>query len=146
MNRTKPGKRSRPQATPSRTFTLEHANRTLPLVRRIVSDAMALQSHIGQLERAAQEAAEQEAQDKLTAMRGEYTAAVDRLRELAEELAGIGCELKDAQRGLVDFPAQHDGRLVYLCWMNGEPQVTHWHELDSGFAGRCEIEADFKAE
>ena len=29
-----------------------------------------------------------------------------------------------------------DSRIVFLCWKHGEPEVLHWHELDSGFAGR----------
>jgi hypothetical protein len=36
----------------------------------------------------------------------------------------------------VDFPALLDGREVYLCWVVGEPEVAHWHELEAGFAGR----------
>ncbi|HUX86133.1 MAG TPA: DUF2203 family protein [Chloroflexota bacterium] len=38
--------------------------------------------------------------------------------------------------GLVDFPAERDGRVVYLCWRRGEDQIHYWHELDAGFAGR----------
>jgi hypothetical protein len=29
-----------------------------------------------------------------------------------------------------------DGRVVYLCWKLGEPEVQYWHDLDAGFAGR----------
>jgi hypothetical protein len=34
-----------------------------------------------------------------------------------------------------------DGRIVFLCWKLGEPEVTHWHELDAGFAGRQSLVA-----
>ena len=40
------------------------------------------------------------------------------------------------QLGLVDFPAERDGELVYLCWQFGEPEVAFWHGIDDGFAGR----------
>ncbi|MEX0979285.1 MAG: DUF2203 family protein, partial [Pirellulales bacterium] len=43
--------------------------------------------------------------------------------------------------GLVDFPCRMDGRIVFLCWKLGEPEVTHWHELDSGYAGRQSLVA-----
>jgi hypothetical protein len=43
--------------------------------------------------------------------------------------------------GLVDFPSLMDGRIVYLCWRLGEPEVLHWHELKSGFAGRQSLTA-----
>ncbi len=44
--------------------------------------------------------------------------------------------IKDIDRGLVDFPALRDGREVFLCWERDEDDIEHWHELDSGFAGR----------
>jgi hypothetical protein len=45
-------------------------------------------------------------------------------------------QVKDLDRGLVDFPALMKGREVFLCWELGEDDVEHWHELDGGFAGR----------
>jgi hypothetical protein len=44
--------------------------------------------------------------------------------------------LRDLDRGLVDFPAIRDGQEVYLCWIDGEPDIEFWHELDAGFRGR----------
>ena len=52
------------------------------------------------------------------------------------ELQAAGIVLRDLDRGLVDFPALRDGREIYLCWELGEDEVTHWHELAGGFAGR----------
>jgi hypothetical protein len=47
-----------------------------------------------------------------------------------------GIVLRDLDRGLVDFPAIRDGREVYLCWIDGEPDIAFWHDLDAGYAGR----------
>jgi hypothetical protein len=44
--------------------------------------------------------------------------------------------LRDLDRGLVDFPAIRDGREVYLCWVDGEPDIGFWHDLDAGYPGR----------
>jgi hypothetical protein len=44
--------------------------------------------------------------------------------------------LRDLDRGLIDFPAIRDGREVYLCWIDGEPDIGFWHELDAGYRGR----------
>ena len=44
--------------------------------------------------------------------------------------------VRDLDRGLVDFPALREGREVYLCWVDGEPDIEFWHDLDAGFAGR----------
>ena len=53
-----------------------------------------------------------------------------------EQLERLDIVVRDLERGLVDFPAVIDGREVYLCWLLDEPQVTHWHGVESGFAGR----------
>jgi hypothetical protein len=53
-----------------------------------------------------------------------------------EQLERLDNVVRDLERGLVDFPAVIDGREVYLCWLVDEPQVTHWHGVESGFAGR----------
>ena len=43
------------------------------------------------------------------------------------------------EHGLVDFPSTFEGRVVYLCWQNGEPELGFWHESDAGFQGRQPI-------
>jgi hypothetical protein len=58
------------------------------------------------------------------------------LRHEVEAMSSQGIVLRDADTGLIDFPARRDGRLVYLCWRPDEDSVTHWHEVDSGFGGR----------
>jgi hypothetical protein len=57
---------------------------------------------------------------------------------LVGELEAVGVQVKDLDRGLVDFPARHPqtGDLVLLCWHLGEERVAHWHGLEDGFAGR----------
>ena len=47
--------------------------------------------------------------------------------------------LRDLDRGLVDFPALREDREIYLCWVDGEPEIGFWHELDAGSAGRQEL-------
>ncbi len=44
--------------------------------------------------------------------------------------------LRDLSQGLVDFPALRDGEEIYLCWLEHEPEIGYWHDLESGFAGR----------
>jgi hypothetical protein len=53
-----------------------------------------------------------------------------------DEIHRRGCLLKDLDRGLLDFYALSGDRLVFLCWKKDEPEVAHWHTLESGFAGR----------
>lgn len=69
-------------------------------------------------------------------------AHAQRARIAADITAGVdaiharGCLLKDIDRGLLDFYALSGERLVFLCWKRDEPEVTHWHTLEAGFAGR----------
>lgn len=51
-------------------------------------------------------------------------------------LADRGILLRDPETGLVDFPAERDGRRVFLCWRLGEDEVAWYHEEDSGFSAR----------
>jgi hypothetical protein len=50
-----------------------------------------------------------------------------------------GILLRDLDSGLIDFPSLRDGREVYLCWIDGEDDITYWHELDAGYGGRQEL-------
>ena len=60
----------------------------------------------------------------------------DRIDELAYSIFERGIIVRSLEQGLVDFPSMRDGREVHLCWLTGEPSITHWHEVDGGFAGR----------
>lgn len=68
------------------------------------------------------------------ARRGEELAR--EINDLFNTITTLGLELKGIDEGLIDFPAERDGRPVYLCWKLGEERVAFWHELDAGFAGR----------
>jgi len=61
---------------------------------------------------------------------------VEHLQNYVDELHEIGCDLKDYQMGLVDFIGRHRGHDVCLCWKLGEETIAHWHEIQTGFAGR----------
>ena len=45
-------------------------------------------------------------------------------------------QIKDLERGLIDFPALRDGREVFLCWEKDEEDVEFWHDLETGYGGR----------
>ena len=117
---------------PPRRFSLEQANRALPLVKRIVADIVRMHAQAT----THRETIESTTGPLAIAAQHELDLAIDRLEELVDELNTIGVELKDYETGLVDFVGRHEGRDVYLCWKLGEEKITHWHELDAGFAGR----------
>ena len=63
----------------------------------------------------------------------------DSIGKGVQELHAKGVQLKDLDRGLVDFYSLMGDRLVFLCWLVNEPEVSHWHTLEDGFAGRQQI-------
>lgn len=56
----------------------------------------------------------------------------DMLREFKER----EIQIKDLERGLIDFPSIMSGREVFLCWEMDDDDIEFWHELDAGYAGR----------
>lgn len=118
-------------------FTLEHANKTLPLVGRIVEDLVGLYREMAATQqRLSSDALVASDRDRLE----RDAESQERQFDLyVDELIEVGCELKDANIGLVDFIGRHDGRDVYLCWRLGEKQIEFWHELHAGFGGRRPI-------
>lgn len=118
-------------------FTLAEANRSLPLVSRIVSDIVSTHETATYLHAQLENRDSPQPREDLE-KRLEQT--VDRLNDLLDELKAVGCELKDYRMGLVDFISRHEGREIYLCWMLGEQTITHWHELHAGFQGRQPVE------
>ncbi|MCC7015165.1 MAG: DUF2203 domain-containing protein [Planctomycetes bacterium] len=114
-----------------RSFTPAQANRTLPLVRRIVADLLARGQELRKL-------APRHAEGQTRARLGVLEAEI---RDLVHELEQIGCDYKDFafDKGLVDFPGEIDGRTVLLCWRSDEPRVQWYHAPEAGFAGRTPI-------
>ncbi len=127
-----------------RLFTVASANATLVLVRKVVGDIVEVYGRLMRLRDEQQElalSADNHAQ--LDGVRAEMQVHVDRLRRLHQEITDIGCEMKDLVGGLVDFPAEYQGRRIWLCWKLGEAEVGYWHEAQAGFAGRQPIDEAF---
>jgi hypothetical protein len=126
---------------PPKLFTLEEATTLLPVVRQLLTEIQTGREEV------AQASARLDELLGLTGGNGHLTGQVEAARETAQvaaeslqakigELEDLGVELKGIEEGLVDFQSLRDGRVVYLCWRLGEDAITHWHELDTGFAGR----------
>ena|SRR5215831_7223957 len=51
-------------------------------------------------------------------------------------------QIKDLDRGLIDFPSILQDKEVFLCWESDEDDIEFWHDLDSGYAGRERLSPD----
>ncbi|MDP3980821.1 MAG: DUF2203 domain-containing protein [Chlamydiota bacterium] len=116
-------------------FTIEEANKTLPLVKQIVEDILSTGQTLRELSTDLGPLARREPRAK---------KLLNRLNELMFELTDLGCSYKDwgFSMGLVDFPALIDGKEVLLCWRSDEDLVQYYHEPESGYQGRKPIPAD----
>jgi hypothetical protein len=134
---------------PTRLFTIEQANATLPLVRAICTDlatqareVMERRHRLALLTAGRDLKAGDPYGDELAQVEADLEKDTHRLQGYIDELNELGVEAKGVLDGLVDFPSLMEGRIVYLCWRLGEPEVLHWHELEAGFAGRQPLTAD----
>ena len=129
-------------------FTATEANATLPLLRSILRDVTALAAELrerherlSRLQLPARGDKPGDAyQEELHGMQAEFERGQEKMHEYLAELDKLDVELKDFYTGLIDFRHIRDGKEVYLCWRLGEPEVAHWHDLNSGFGGRQKIE------
>lgn len=132
----------------TRIFTLEEAERTLPLLRRILTDLRA-EYRIWQDAGADYELltagarADRGESEELLAARRAMTDSADRISGYLDEIAAIGCLFKGFDAGLVDYYSLREDRLVFLCWRVDEDHITHWHDVESGYAGRQPVDSTF---
>jgi hypothetical protein len=119
-------------------FTVEEANSLLPGVRRVVKSIQRAHRRVLSFRDAAREAARgAEFGGGGTNLGNQYARVLTELSLKVNQLEGMGIQLKDYERGLIDFPSMREGRVVLLCWQADEGnQLEWWHDLETGFAGR----------
>lgn len=121
-------------------FTVDQANRTLPLVRRIVEDVVRShrrwQEAIVELDLLVPGVRADLPDPRATTLEREIQSIARDIDQFQGELEALGIQLKDRRMGLIDFPSEMDGQRVLLCWRLGEPSVQYWHDEQSGYAGR----------
>jgi hypothetical protein len=122
-------------------FTIEEANALLPSVRGILANVQKAHRGLARFREQAKKAAEA-AEHGGGGIRGgsQYAELLTLLTSEINELESLGVQLKDFERGLVDFPSLRDGRVVLLCWQMGEgDELEWWHDVDAGFGGRTPL-------
>ena len=123
-----------------KTFTLDEANRMLPLVRRIVEDLVndhrRWQEKVNQFEIATVGSTPGNPDAMAELLQQEALRIAADIEGYVRELAALGVECKGLDAGLVDFPGEMDGESIYYCWKLGEPSIQYWHGASAGFAGR----------
>jgi hypothetical protein len=119
-----------------RLFTVEEANTLLPTLRKLLDEVAihrdALREKAPQMEPILESAAGNGG----GRAGSEYGVEAYNLHLAIQRIRELGVVLKDLDMGLLDFPHERGGRLVFLCWHPPEASVEYWHDLDAGYAGR----------
>src|SRR5512140_154248 len=129
-----------------KSFTLSEANRTLPLVSRIVRDLVqrypAWRDLVDEFELLTSSQRVDDPDPRVADLERRVTALAREIDGYIIELTELGAVVREPyDSGLVDFPGSHDGRAIFFCWRLGEETIEHWHERNGGFAGRQPIDA-----
>jgi hypothetical protein len=119
-----------------RLFTLAEAQGLIPQLRSLIEEISEAWNRIRELNPEIQKARDAAAFDGFSKSGVEYVEAVSHLMLLIHQVKDMGVILKDADKGLCDFPYMRQGRVVYLCWQLGEERIEYWHDIEAGFAGR----------
>jgi hypothetical protein len=121
-------------------YTPQEANNLLELVRPMVGELMGIgekiRIHQPEIWSVVEKSAGNGGNPELSRLLPDF----DRLDSILHRLQDMGIEVKDITVGLIDFPALHEDRVVYLCWKYGEESIQYWHEIEAGYAGRQRID------
>jgi hypothetical protein len=125
-------------------FTVDEANRMLPLVGRIADDIVTTYAEVNQALSAyeaskARASATAAGESDLRQKDRDVGDVLDRFQGLIQEIEALGGTVKDYERGFIDFYGDVAGEIVYLCWSRGETSIRHWHRLDEGYAKRRDL-------
>ena len=119
-----------------RLFTVAEAQTLLPRLRTLLGQIGEEWERIRELNPEIQKARDNSPLDGFSKFGVEYVESVSHLLTLIHQIKDLGVLLKDADKGLCDFPYVKGGRVVYLCWQLGEDSIQYWHDIETGFAGR----------
>lgn len=136
-----------------RFFTLPEAEKLLPEVERLLREIIHFKEDYEQHDAALGQIKQRIAlaggmvppRDRIAELRTHKDAAARALKAALERIQEIGCQLKDIEMGLIDFPTLYRGQEVYLCWKLGESGISYWHQVEDGFRGRRPIDSEFLA-
>lgn len=123
----------------ARYFTLAEADSLLETVRPLMRAILAARQRVVDAQPDLWPVLEKAIGNGGSRKAGALLADFEVIQNNVRLIQDLGLEVKDINTGLVDFLARRDERDVYLCWQYDEPRITHWHELDAGFAGRQQL-------
>ena len=116
-------------------YTRDEARALLPQIRIWLKRLLRLRNSLERSDRALQDLMAP-GRDIGGALVNKYVRTVVEAETVLREFLQREIEVKDLDRGLIDFPAIIAGKEVFLCWERDEPDIEFWHDLDAGYAAR----------
>lgn len=134
-----------------KTFTLREAQSLLPVVEALLRRAQEKGRECAIIEAEMEMLRQQIAQTggmhidvaRVAHRRAERDKALQETKDALGEIDSIGVQVKDLEKGLLDFPSVLEGSTVLLCWKLGEKEIGFWHSVEEGFAGRKPLDERF---
>lgn len=120
----------------SRLFSVEEANALLPKLNELLEDIALHRDAVREKAPHLEPIMRSAATNGGGRVGSEYGVEAYNLYAAIERVRNLGVLLKDLDTGLLDFPHERDGRVVFLCWRPPEERVEFWHEIQAGYAGR----------
>ena len=120
-------------------YTRDEARKLLPQIREWLDALARFRDEHQQLDPAVAKALG--AGDDLGGdMINRYLRTLSAIKDIVLRFHQLEIQIKDVDRGLIDFPAYIGGNEVFLCWEKGEEDIEFWHDLASGYAGREKLD------
>ncbi len=116
-------------------YTPAQARRLLPRLRQWLEEMEVLASELVTLDKYISGLLEQ-GRDAGGSEVGRRIRSITRLNRILAEFSQREIQIKDLHRGLLDIPSRINGQEAFLCWEKSEADLSHWHPLEAGYAGR----------
>jgi hypothetical protein len=135
-----------------KTFSLDEAQSLLPVLESLLRRAIEAKATAGRLEADFQMLSQKiflsggllvDVADVARKRMAQRTA-VQQAQDAIQEIDSIGVQVKDLDKGLLDFPCQLGEQTVLLCWQLGEAKIDYWHTIEAGFQGRQPLDDRFQ--
>ena len=126
-----------------RVFTLTEAHGLLPTLRSLLHRVSRERDALVDMRPEIDSAREKAVSNGGTPLGPAYLKHMLVFTSAVQKIQSLGVHVKDFKSGLVDFPYEREGRIVFLCWRPDEDEIGWWHEIESGFAGRRPLAEDF---
>ena len=135
-----------------RTFSLDEAQTLIPVLESLLKRAIQAKESAEEVEQEMQQLSQRiflnggmlVAVAQVARRRAVRDIAVQQVKDTLQEMDAIGVQVKDIEKGLLDFPCRIGEETVLLCWKMGETEIQYWHTVEAGFSGRQPIDERFR--